>query len=615
MSGEMQSHVRWRTAAVALALLGCALPVAARLAAGPQGGDVHVEWRPSIDGLTRERLAARYRLENPRKLADPYTWRYDLADPSRDNIRALVEDAAVEDTHEIDRSEYILAPTAPRTARRGLSGWGDTLVGTADGLAVGLALLAVIVLATRTAPMQLLVRGIPQLSAAGAGLFRIVFGIAALAFFVSHPTDESWLTATFDLEIEGRLHALVIDWLRGHPGVVSLLSPWLLLTGVAFTAGFLTRLTYPLFVAGALLRAFVAVTIESTHPGSVLVLTLVALLPARWSDALSVDAWLRHTRGRDNRALPASQEYGYCVWVPGLVLGLAWAAAAWAKLSVPPGWTDWILNGTVTYHFVSDAVNAPLDWGLQFAKHPTLAILASLGVIVLEGMLITAAFSRNEWYRLALGTAALSLFSGFYLFMGVFWPAWWILLLGFLPWQWLSRHMRRASAEAPADAMERRPEPSALGSLPAAQVAVIALLIAQQLVASTLRLERAPMFSWYDMYSATYASPQVWNASRPPLYRLVVFTEQGRTELPACNPHEEFVREFETALKGSAAARTHVWQALRGCGPDLAGARDVILEGDVRTFDWDRLRFTVNRSAVTLGPLLAEAEPVTTGRR
>ena len=76
----------------ACVLLGCALPVTARLVAGPRGADVHVEWRPFVDDAMRERLTARYRLENPRKLRDTYTWRYELVDPSTDNIRALVND-------------------------------------------------------------------------------------------------------------------------------------------------------------------------------------------------------------------------------------------------------------------------------------------------------------------------------------------------------------------------------------------------------------------------------------------------------------------------------------------------------------------------------------------
>jgi hypothetical protein len=339
------------------------------------------------------------------------------------------------------------------------------------------------------------------------------------------------------------------------------------------------------------------------------VLTLVALLPSRWGDALSIDAWRRRARGGDIAPPPASRQYGYSVWAPGLVLGVAWAAAAWAKLSVPPGWSDWVLNGTVKYHFITDSVNAPLSWGLQFAQHPVLAILASFGVIAMEAALITAAFTRDEWYRLALGTAALAIFCGFYLFMGVFWPAWWILMLGFLPWRWVSHRQNLAGRNRTAAVPSRDPERSTSPWLPVVQLAAIVAIITQQVVMSALRLERAPMFSWYDMYSATYASPAEWSASRPPLYRIVVSTDRGITELPRCNPHSEFVREFEAALKGSADARSNVWHALGGCGEDLANVRNVALEGDVQIFDWDRLAFSVNRSAVTLGPLSAEQTP------
>ena len=146
-----------------------------------------------------------------------------------------------------------------------------------------------------------------------------------------------------------------------------------------------------------------------------------------------------------------------------------------------------------------------------------------------------------------------------------------------------------------------RPEGRALT---AAQLAVIAGVIAQQVVASALTLERAPMFSWYDMYSGTYASPAAFNASRPPSFRIVATTDRGRAEL-RCDPHEEFVREYQAALAGSPTAKASVWRALRGCLKDLAPVRDVTLEGNRQVFDWDRLVFTTTRAAVILGPLPA----------
>ena len=133
------------------------------------------------------------------------------------------------------------------------------------------------------------------------------------------------------------------------------------------------------------------------------------------------------------------------MWVSGLVFGVAFAAAAWAK-AVGTG-PSWILNGSVKYHFITDSLNAPVDWGLRLAGHPQLAVLASLGTVVAEALVITAAFSRNGGYWLGLGAVALGMLAGFGLFMGVFWYRWWILLLGFLPWARFRTGLRRDAPE------------------------------------------------------------------------------------------------------------------------------------------------------------------------
>jgi hypothetical protein len=267
-------------------------------------------------------------------------------------------------------------------------------------------------------------------------------------------------------------------------------------------------------------------------------------------------------------------------------------------VTVPPNPTDWVLNGTIKYHFITDSVNAPVDWGLQFVRYPRLAIAASFAAITIEALVITSVFVRNEWYRLAMGAGAVALLTGFRLFMGLFWPGWWIQLLGFLPWHAIGR---RAFADVSSTAASIR-----ASAVSAVQLALVAFVIVQQVIVSTLRLERAPIFSWYDMYSGTYASAEAWNASRSPAYRIVAFTDTGRVELRECNPHGEFVREFEQALDGSAEARSSVWRALRGCGADIGTAKQVTLEGDVRDFDWSTLQFTTSRNAVTLGPLQAD---------
>jgi hypothetical protein len=283
------------------------------------------------------------------------------------------------------------------------------------------------------------------------------------------------------------------------------------------------------------------------------------------------------------------------VWVPVLAFGVSFAAAAWAKLTVPPGWTSWIVNGTVKYHFITDSVNAPVQWGLQLAAHPWLAIAASVFAVATETLVVTAAFIRNEWYRLAMGAGAVCLVGGFVLFMGVVWPGWWVPLLAFLPWQRWSQPLSRLK---PASTAEREMS----RSISLIQLAMIAAVIAQQVVVSALRLERAPMFSWYDMYSGTYSSPAAFNASRPPRFRIVAMTDRGTMPLDRCNPHEEFVRPFAAALAGAPSEQAAVWEALHSCG-DLSGVRQVILEGDLHVFDWDHLEFTSTRSARVIGPL------------
>jgi hypothetical protein len=233
----------------------------------------------------------------------------------------------------------------------------------------------------------------------------------------------------------------------------------------------------------------------------------------------------------------------------------------------------------------------------------------------MEAAVITTAFVRNQWYRLAVGAAAVPLAGGFYLFMGVFWPSWWILLMALLPWQWISHRFGPAleSMEVTREIPSRGPEASSSGWLRAVQLALVVVVVTQQLVSSGLKVERVPIFSWYDMYSSTYESPEHWAASRSPDYHLALLTDRGRTELPACDPYPAFVRAFERALEGSAEARERIWNALRACDEDLTDVRNVTLEGDMQIFDWNRLAFGASQT-FTLGPLLAEAEAVTSAR-
>jgi hypothetical protein len=610
-----------------LAVLACSLPIAARAITGPRGAIVHVRWQQSLEPAAREALESTFHLSKAERL-EGSTWRYELTDPSSGNLQSLVQHPASEDTQGIDRRRYTLSSSASRTDRRQwLTITGNTVVFVADRMAILVTACAALLIwlgassraytlqaarsfiATRTtaliagkrmAPVvRWLTRGIPDVDANTAGIFRILFGVLVVSFFTSRPEDTSSLTATFNPIIEGDLHVAVVEWLRARPSIPDSLAPWLLWTGIAFTIGLYTRFTYTLFVAGAVVWAFVAVVHDSTHPNSTLVLTLIALLPSRWGDALSVDSWRCSRNGGASPATRSAKHYGYSVWVPGLVFGVAFAAAAWAKV-VGTG-PRWILNGSVKYHFITDSPNAPFDWGLQLAGHPYLAVLASLATVVVEALVITAAFSRNEWYRLAIGALAFGMLAGFALFMGVIWPGWWVLLLGFLPWARMVSRFRRHPV--PPDGVRS----TQLGQLlqpSVGQLIAIVLVLGQQVLVSSMRVERAPMFTYYPMYSSTYISPEQFNAAVTPYYRIVLSTPRGRVEL-SCNAPNALVAAMHAALHGSSEAVVRVWRDVRACRSQIEDATSVTFEGDRRTFDWEQLRFRMDRAAIVLGPLQA----------
>jgi len=90
--------------------------------ASPEQARINVRWSP-IPAAERQAREARYSLEGGAAL-DGTTWSYVLADPSAGNIKSLVGDPLVDDTHGIDRTAFTLAGS---TAARQLETQLDTV--------------------------------------------------------------------------------------------------------------------------------------------------------------------------------------------------------------------------------------------------------------------------------------------------------------------------------------------------------------------------------------------------------------------------------------------------------------------------------------------------------
>jgi alpha-1,2-glucosyltransferase len=86
---------------------------ALQLSRGPRPVFMHVRWAPDVGDNARQQAELRYSLSEAERL-EGRTWGYTLNDVSVTNVKALVEDPAVEDTQDVDRTAFRASPAAER---------------------------------------------------------------------------------------------------------------------------------------------------------------------------------------------------------------------------------------------------------------------------------------------------------------------------------------------------------------------------------------------------------------------------------------------------------------------------------------------------------------------
>jgi hypothetical protein len=608
------SRKRWLTVGLAALASAAGFAGLVRPLFGTALPMVHITWRDGIEP-EREALERTLQLSEGAQRADG-DWTYVPLDTSRETLRAIAMHPAVEQTDGIDRERFEIASRGPLTARRGgrfagaprimgrllkLAAYLFALAGVL-ALAGGLGLLdrlapraadawqaartnprTAVASASRTCA-RWLERGVPVATPQAAGVFRLVFGTLVLGYVLANPVDAGNLRA-YELGGARGLYGVVMRWLGEHAPVVDSLAAALAACGVLFVAGIFTRWSYALFVAALLVWGCVSTLQGTHHTVAALQLAMLALLAARWGDGWSVDAWLARRRGRV--ASIAGRQYGYAMWVPVLVLGVTFAAAAWSKVRHGPAW---VLNGTVKYHFVSDLDDALVSWGPQLTQYAWVAVALSAGAVLIEGSAIAAAFKSSTRLRMTIGAGVLALLVGFKLFQGIVWPGWWLLLLGFLPWE----RVTRASSAAP----------QVVGSLSTPQTFAIAAVLVQQIHCSIFEVEARPLFSSYDMYSATYATRQDYEEKSNLMYRVMLVTDRGESEVEGCQMDDRAASLFAAAARGGAAEQERMTALLGPCLAEQAGSAPVVkLEGDRRVYDWERGRFEWKRGIDVIGPV------------
>jgi predicted DCC family thiol-disulfide oxidoreductase YuxK len=442
MLSSLRTHQRSRRHArltrTAAVMLLFAAAVALQLPIVPVSLPVYIRWADGLDEQQRTEAAGELGLARL-QTRDDGGWIATLTDSSPAAVRNIVEDGRIADTYNIDRTTFRRAseritPAAwlRRTSPSARTFYDDYLEGVMRwSLAPLAALLVVALVAFRRAFADRggwLMRGIPDLSPHALAVFRISYGLAMVRVVLhsqiaSMPLDvqrlESWVART-----------TVIRDLSASATGPALLRIALVCSLALFAAGVIPRVALAISAALLMVLTSVLVTHQSTHDLALPMVAMWLMVLAPWHEGFGISWMWRRWRGRPDPA--GGNPRGLAVWLPPFAVGAAFLAAAFAKLDASG--LAWVTGGAIRYHFIADAGAAPVTWGLSIASSDAASVALSLGAVLVEGLFWTVILFRHPVARLAFAAAGAAILAGFYLFQGVWWPGWWILMLALLPW-------------------------------------------------------------------------------------------------------------------------------------------------------------------------------------
>ncbi len=423
---------------VGVVLIVAAAVVATQLPLLPLPLPVYIRWADGLDEAQKANAARQLRLRHV-ATRDDGVWIANATDTSTNAIRAIVQDARVADTYNIDRGTFEAdrewtTPAAwlGRTFPAVQAIYDDYLEGVRRPALIPLvALLVAAWIAFGRALRRQggwLLQGIPRLSTHALAIFRLVYGAAMMRVILYSdigpmPLDvqriESWAART-------DLVRVIAASATGAWSIRMALVGSLAL----FALGVVPRVTLAMSAALLTVLASVLGTHQSTHDFGLPTVAMWLMVLVPWHEGFGLSWMWRRWRGLPDRA--GANPRGLALWLPPFAVGVAFLAAAFAKLDISG--MQWITGGAIRYHFIADASAAPVSWGLSIASSDAAAVALSLGAIVVEAAFWTVMFVPHPLVRLAYAIAGVSILAGFYLFQGVYWPAWWILMLALLPW-------------------------------------------------------------------------------------------------------------------------------------------------------------------------------------
>jgi hypothetical protein len=133
-------------------------------------------------------------------------------------------------------------------------------------------------------------------------------------------------------------------------------------------------------------------------------------------------------------------------------------------------------------------------------------------------------------------------------------------------------------------------------------MSVILLVIGQQFLVTVQHIEARPMLSSYDMYSATYATPEAYEAASNLVYRVVDVSGGHPVDLPGCVVDDRVAAIARSGIAGNADDLALLKHAIAGCVRERPDVQRVALEGDRQVFVWGEARFDWKRRLDVVGP-------------
>ena len=374
---------------------------------------VNLTWNPDMSRAARDYEARKHALRFVRDDGEN-VWVYTLEDTSKRNIAAIFAIPGVRQVRFLDRTT--LTPQYQTTSplqwlnKYGyLERWRLGQIVRPAGLVPVAILTLLLALVVRREGRAWLVARIPRASPASMGVFRIAFAVALI------PLVNRTVPASMPV-----------------PHIVCLVSLAL------FGAGALGRLSFIVFTVVFIVAHWGEV---GNHEFALPVRTLLLLTLVPWGDGFSVDEMVRRLRGRATPPTPA-RRYGLAMWIPIFTLGSAYAAAAFAKLD--QGAKEWLFQGAARYFFAVDGrLFAPGTLWQAVAVNDRLTVVLSVGAVLTEAGIITAALWPRPIVRFVAGVGATLLHLGFWYLQGQWWYGWWALLVAFVPWDAAVERCRR----------------------------------------------------------------------------------------------------------------------------------------------------------------------------